>query len=215
MRVSTRLDRNRDRLIDRRPCRPNLPGQVEHPGPQRGGIVHPLPRPVAQDDEAVRRPHAQPILDDKEGHAAPASGRSIACGDGLRKRASSPAGCPTTPPRPPSGTGCCSHLSHACTHQPLARRRFRTRRGPTIIGTGTYANPSGDLWSYEAGSPRSCDNDESRVLEPTCFLEKPLGYERGIPAITLILTGIACVPSGGRISMPYSLQGFAWPRVGP
>jgi hypothetical protein len=51
------IDRNR--LIGRRPRRPNLPGQLEHPGPQLGGILDPVPRAVAGNDEAMRRVNPQ------------------------------------------------------------------------------------------------------------------------------------------------------------
>src|SRR4051812_24545140 len=46
------IDRNR--LSNRRPRRPYLPGQVEHPPPQFLGIVDAMPRAVAHPDEAMR-----------------------------------------------------------------------------------------------------------------------------------------------------------------
>ena len=44
-----RLPLHRNRPLNRRPGRPNLPGQVEHPGTQLLAIVDPVPRAVAQD----------------------------------------------------------------------------------------------------------------------------------------------------------------------
>ena len=57
---------DRDRLGDCRPRRPNLPGQIEHPRPQIVGILDPVPRAVAADDEAMRRPNPQFFLDEQE-----------------------------------------------------------------------------------------------------------------------------------------------------
>jgi len=56
-----RTDRNR--LAHVRPRLPNLPGQLEHPRPQLLGILDTLPRPVAADDEAMRRANPQLFLD--------------------------------------------------------------------------------------------------------------------------------------------------------
>src|SRR5262245_40405533 len=61
-----RLRINRDRHRDRRPRRPNVPGQVEHPGPQLLAVLDPVPRAVAQDDEAMRRANTQLLLDQEE-----------------------------------------------------------------------------------------------------------------------------------------------------
>jgi hypothetical protein len=50
---------NRNRLVGRRPRRPNPPGQLEHPRPQLGVVLNAVPRAVAADDEAVRRFHLE------------------------------------------------------------------------------------------------------------------------------------------------------------
>jgi hypothetical protein len=60
-------------------------------------------------------------------------------------------------------------------------------------------SPSSAPGSNGTGSPRPGDSDGSRVLEPTCFSATTPGIESGIPAITLVLTGTAGEPSGGRI----------------
>jgi hypothetical protein len=65
----TRHRIDRDRLIDRRPRRPDLPSQVEHPGPQLLGILDAMPRTVAQDDEAMRRANPQLLLRQHEVNA--------------------------------------------------------------------------------------------------------------------------------------------------
>src|SRR4051812_28445081 len=66
-----------------------------------------------------------------------------------------------------------------------------------IIGTGTYAKPYQALWSEAAGSPRPCDNDGVRALEPARFPAKTPSHEWGIPAITVILTGVVGRVFGG------------------
>ena len=71
-------------------------------------------------------------------------------------------------------------------------------------------SPLGAPWSDGAGSPRSCDNDESRVLEPACFPAKTPGNEWEIPAITIILTGIV-----GRVSGAKSRPGRGVVRFNP
>jgi hypothetical protein len=80
--------------------------------------------------------------------------------------------------------------------QPAVRRRqpggTGTRSGPRCSApTIRTPTPQGAPGANGAGSHRSCGNDESRVLEPACFPTNPLGYERGIPAITPIFTGSA------------------------
>jgi hypothetical protein len=67
---------NRDRLSNRRPRRPNLTSQVEHPSPQRFVILDPVPRAVAADDEPMRRPNPQLFLDQQEvaAHLCPVPG---------------------------------------------------------------------------------------------------------------------------------------------
>src|SRR5262245_8018452 len=58
----------------------------------------------------------------------------------------------------------------------------RIRYGvPQSLEQERTLRPLGAPWSDGAESPRSCYNDESRVLEPACFSAKPLGYKRGIP----------------------------------
>ena len=52
--------------VNRRPRRPNLRGQFEHPGPKLLGILDAMPRTVAQDDEAMRRANPQLFLDQQE-----------------------------------------------------------------------------------------------------------------------------------------------------
>jgi len=62
----TGLRVDQDRLIDLPPCRPNLPGQVEHPSPQLLGILDPVPRAIIADDEPMRRTNPQFHLDQQE-----------------------------------------------------------------------------------------------------------------------------------------------------
>lgn len=50
-----RLRLNSDRPTDVGPRRSNLPGQVEHPGPQLFGVFDLMPAPVAANYEAVQR----------------------------------------------------------------------------------------------------------------------------------------------------------------
>jgi hypothetical protein len=52
-----RLDQAR--RSDRRRRHPDLIGQFEHPGPHFLGVLNPVPRSVAQDDEIVCRPNPQ------------------------------------------------------------------------------------------------------------------------------------------------------------
>ena len=70
---------DRDRLSDVCPCGANLPGQLEHPGPQGIVVFDPVPRAVTTDDDAMRRPDSQLLLDQKEKdpHRARCQGRSV------------------------------------------------------------------------------------------------------------------------------------------
>jgi hypothetical protein len=49
----------------------------------------------------------------------------------------------------------------------------------------------GAPWSDGAGLPRSCNNDESRVLEPAGFPAQTPGHEWEIPAIIIVIEGIS------------------------
>jgi hypothetical protein len=84
---------------------------------------------------------------------------------------------------------------------PHARGDFPAHHLDQVIGVPhsleqeCTLSPLGAPWSDGPGSPRSCDNDGSWVLEPACFSAKIPGNEWEIPAITIILTGII-----GRVS---------------
>jgi hypothetical protein len=70
------------------------------------------------------------------------------------------------------------------------------------LATGTYAKSFARPRSDQAESPRSCDNDESRVFEPAYSPAKTQGNGREIPAITIILTETL-----GRVSVATSQLG--------
>jgi hypothetical protein len=57
---------DRQRLPDLTPCRPDMVGHVEHPGPQFRRVVAPVPGSVTRHDEAVLRPDAGLLLDQYE-----------------------------------------------------------------------------------------------------------------------------------------------------
>src|SRR4051794_18758589 len=77
-----------------------------------------------------------------------------------------------------------------------ARRCARVPGVPQSSDQKRTLSPSDAAWSDGVGSHRSCDNDESRVLESACFPAKTPGTVSGIPAITFILTGTVDRSSG-------------------